>query len=70
MFLWRLILLSWRLIVLLTGQVSSYGGFLSFTLETVVALDGGATFRDVDLEIIVSCLLNMGVSGYKKYFDV
>lgn len=34
-------------------QVTSYGGYLSFTLETVVALDGGQTFRDVDIEIIV-----------------
>ncbi|XP_056009495.1 basement membrane-specific heparan sulfate proteoglycan core protein-like isoform X3 [Ostrea edulis] len=34
------------------NKVTSYGGFLSFTLETVVALDGGATFRDVDIEII------------------
>ncbi|XP_061163155.1 basement membrane-specific heparan sulfate proteoglycan core protein-like [Saccostrea echinata] len=34
------------------NKVTSYGGYLSFTLETVVALDGGNTFRDVDLEII------------------
>ncbi|XP_034337833.2 basement membrane-specific heparan sulfate proteoglycan core protein isoform X5 [Magallana gigas] len=34
------------------NKVTSYGGYLSFTLETVVALDGGQTFRDVDIEII------------------
>lgn len=40
-------------------QVTSYGGYLSFTLETVVALDGGQTFRDVDIEIIVGFPCNV-----------
>ena len=34
--------------------MASYGGMLRFTLETHVAQDGGTTFRDVDIEIIVS----------------
>lgn len=40
-------------------QVTTYGGYLSFTLETVVALDGGQTFRDVDIEIIVGFPCNV-----------
>ncbi|KAK3104524.1 hypothetical protein FSP39_004009 [Pinctada imbricata] len=36
------------------NQVTSYGGQLTFTIETNVALDAGQTFRDVDFEIVTS----------------
>lgn len=43
--------------------MASYGGNLKFILEYTAALDSGNTFRDVDIELIVSysgeCILQV-----------
>ena len=52
-------------------QVSSYGGYLRFTLSYSTAFDAGNKYMDVDLEIIVSWaqgnprIVFFGCSGFR-----